>query len=92
MKITVAQLKSMLEKKDFLLVNVHVPYDGQNEQNSGKLPADKRAKIVLYCRSGNMSRVAERTLLGLGFSNVLDVQGGMLAWQAAGYPLISAPG
>lgn len=103
-KITAAQLKSMLEKKDFLFVNVHVPYDGQIErtdlfvpydqieQKLGEFPSEKRAEIVLYCRSGNMSGIAARRLASLGYSDVFDLDGGMLAWQAAGYPLISAPG
>lgn len=60
--ITVTQLKSMLDNKDFLLVNVHIPYAGEIkgtdlfisyneiERNLGKLPADKSAGIVVYCR------------------------------------------
>jgi rhodanese-related sulfurtransferase len=101
--ITVTQLKAMLAKKDFLLVNVHVPYAGEIEgtdlfipydtveQNLVKLPADKAAKIVVYCRSGNMSNIAVRTLDRLGYTNVLDVTGGMEMWTQSGYPLASNP-
>jgi rhodanese-related sulfurtransferase len=98
--ITVTQLKSMLASKDFLLVNVHIPYEGQIketdlfvpyneiEQNLSRFPATKTEKIVVYCRSGNMSNIAAINLARLGYSNVLDVEGGMLAWEKAGYPLI----
>ena len=61
--ITPAQLKSMLQNKDFLLVNVHIPYVAEIEgtdlfvpyneiQQNDKLPSDKAAKIVVYCQSG----------------------------------------
>jgi rhodanese-related sulfurtransferase len=42
--------------------------------------------IVVICRSGNRSQAAADLLLAHGFSEVSNVQGGMLAWQRAGYP------
>lgn len=101
--ITVAQLKSMLGTKNFLMVNVHIPYAGEIkgtdlfvpyneiEQNLSKLPADKSASIVVYCRSGSMSSVAARTLTRLGYTDIRDVYGGMIAWENAGYQLVQAP-
>ncbi|HLB28050.1 MAG TPA: rhodanese-like domain-containing protein [Dehalococcoidales bacterium] len=99
--VTVAQLKTLLESKDFLLVNVHIPYEGEIkgtdlfvpyneiEQNLSRVP-DKNARIVVYCRSGRMSEIAAKTLAGLGYTDIRDVQGGMEAWTSAGYQLIYA--
>jgi len=94
------QLWAMLRKKDFLFINVHIPYEGEIEktdlfipydeieQNLDKLPSDKEAKIVLYCRTDRMSNIAARTLVKLGFKNVWNLKGGMIGWRQAGYPLI----
>jgi len=91
--ITPAQLKAMLENKDFLLINVHIPYEGEIpetdlfvpydeiEQNLSKFPENKGAKIVLYCRSGPMSATAAKTLVDLRFTNVRNLDGGMLEWE-----------
>ena len=55
------------------------------------MPADKNAKIVVYCRSGAMSSDAAQTLTRLGYTNIWDVDGGMMAWEKEGYQLIQAP-
>ena len=97
--LTPSQLAEMLGQKDFFFVNTHVPYEGeidptdaiipfdQIEQEIGQFPADKGAKIVVYCRSGRMSAIAADTLARLGYTNVWDLAGGMIAWEEAGFTL-----
>jgi adenylyltransferase/sulfurtransferase len=41
---------------------------------------DQNAELVLYCRSGARSDRAVRFLLRQGYSNVLNLKGGVLAW------------
>jgi len=52
--------------------------------DSLNLPKD--AEIYLTCRSGKRSGEAQARLKELGFMNVINVEGGFLAWHAAGYP------
>ena len=42
---------------------------------------------MLYCRSGNMSAEAAEMLVGLGYTDVWDLRGGMIAWERAGFRL-----
>jgi rhodanese-related sulfurtransferase len=47
----------------------------------------KNQQIVFVCRSGNRSQVACEQLVRLGYSNVRNFNGGMIAWRMAGLPL-----
>jgi rhodanese-related sulfurtransferase len=41
----------------------------------------KEQEVFLYCRSGNRSGQAAMVLESLGFTNVINVTGGMLSWR-----------
>jgi len=42
--------------------------------------------IVVYCHSGGRAALAAASLKRLGFGNVTSIAGGIVAWEAAGYP------
>ncbi|ODS87968.1 MAG: hypothetical protein BGO83_18180 [Devosia sp. 66-14] len=98
--ISAAELSEGLNDKDFVLVNVHIPYEGEiagtdlfvpYDQIATRLrefPSDKGKAIVLYCRSGRMSEIAAMTLVRLGYSKVSHLANGMNGWTAAGFPLL----
>jgi rhodanese-related sulfurtransferase len=102
--INSAQLAEMLKSKDFVFVNTHIPYEGEIavtdafiayneiEKNLDKLPTDKNAKIVLYCRSGRMSEIAAKTMVKLGYTNIWNHTGGMIEWEKQGNVLLHKQG
>gem|GEM_PF-280664 len=98
--VTPAELAAMLENKDFLFINTHIPYAGEIEQTDlflpydkaadqlGKPPADTGAKIVVYCRSDRMSRISIEEWVKAGYTNLYNLDGGFAAWEEAGYELL----
>lgn len=98
--ITPGELAAMLESKDFLFINTHMPYEGEIEQTDiflpydqaaqqlDQLPADRNAKIVVYCRSDRMSRISVEEWAKAGYTNLYDLDGGFVAWEEAGYEVL----
>ncbi len=98
--ISAIELQTMLEDKDFVMVNVHTPWEGDIPQTdlrlpydeiSGKLdqlPAEKDAKIVAYCLTSGMAKKAVASLLNEGYINIWMLEGGTTAWQEAGFTII----
>lgn len=94
MNITVQELKKKMDAgEDFVLIDVREPYEHQefniggtlipmgNLPNSlNDLAKHKDEEVILYCRSGNRSGMAQQFLLQNGFKNVLNLTGGMLSW------------
>lgn len=50
---------------------------------------DRDVPYLLYCRTGNRSQQAREIMEDLGFSDVSDIDGGMVAWLDDGKPFVT---
>ncbi len=95
-KVDVVTFKEELSKnKDIQLIDVRTPEEYQkgyienailidyfSEDFSIKIQElDKEKPVYLYCRSGNRSGKASIMLLDLGFTEIVDLEGGYMAWS-----------
>lgn len=64
---------------------VLIPHDRLEQQLATLEPARDR-EIVLYCRSGRRSLLAENALREHGFTRLRQLDGSWRAWDAAGLP------
>ncbi len=55
------------------------------------LPRDPEAVLVVLCRSGSRGKQACQKLLGAGWQNLVNVEGGTRAWEQAGLPVVRGP-
>ncbi|MEO0732854.1 MAG: rhodanese-like domain-containing protein [Bacteroidota bacterium] len=69
------------ERAEFNIGGIHVPL-GQLTMSFDKLAPHKEEEIIVYCRSGKRSAMAQELLRQAGFANVRNLEGGMLAYQA----------
>ncbi|QQL49071.1 rhodanese-like domain-containing protein [Mucilaginibacter ginkgonis] len=100
-EVTVQELKEMRDNgADFQLIDVREDFEyemsnlaGQNIPLGGILiETDKISKdkpVVIMCRSGKRSAVALHQLEAQGYTNLANLQGGILAWQAEIDPTIT---
>jgi rhodanese-related sulfurtransferase len=63
---------------------LNIPFDQVAERIS---EVDTPHGVALYCMVGPRARKGEAALLDAGYTSVLHLEGGMAAWQAAGFPV-----
>ena len=68
---------------------LHVPR-GLVEKLAADILPDLDAAIVVVCASGHRAVLVADALQQLGYTHVRYLDGGLLAWQAAGFPLAPA--
>jgi rhodanese-related sulfurtransferase len=61
---------------------------GQLDQRLPEIARYKNQPVALICRSGNRSAKAQMLLEQAGFSAAANVEGGMIAWQRSGLPVV----
>ncbi|WPU94520.1 rhodanese-like domain-containing protein [Mucilaginibacter sabulilitoris] len=100
-EITVQELKEKLDKgEDFQLIDVREDFEYETSNLGGQLiplggiliEADKISKdkpVVVMCRSGKRSAAAIMQLQQLGYTNLSNLQGGILAWAAEVDPTLN---
>ena len=98
-EVDVATVASIKEQPDVFVLDVreideytagHIPGVTLIPMNDvpsrlQEIPTDKT--VILTCRSGNRSAQVTSFLQEQGYTNVHNMQGGILAWQEAGYPV-----
>ncbi len=53
-----------------------------------QVPADKDARIVITCASGHRGGIIMMALRLMGYTDVVNLAGGMGGWKAAGMPVV----
>ena len=91
-----AQEVSVVQLKDFLLIDVRTPEEYQEETIPSAIninvendsfrseveKIDKNTPLIIFCKSGGRSETAAEILNNLGFTNVKEIEGGFEAWKA----------
>jgi rhodanese-related sulfurtransferase len=66
---------------------VHIPLR-QLAKKLDQLPSDKNAPLAVICRIGGRSSYGTMALWLLGYRNLRNIAGGMLAWEKEGFPVV----
>jgi rhodanese-related sulfurtransferase len=98
--VSTVQATHLINREDALLVDVREPGEfgaghilgARNVplariDGSGDLAKRKDKPVILYCDGGERATKAAAALRKLGFSRVVNLSGGLPAWQQAGLPV-----
>lgn len=67
-------VRTMEEYMEYRLENsILIPVDDISEETLNQKISNKNTKIIVYCRSGNRSKIASQKLIDLGYTNVYDM-------------------
>ena len=69
------------EHEDFNIGGVLLPLGNIRNLQIDDIDGWKDEEVICYCRSGNRSGMACMVLESAGFTNVKNLNGGMMAWQ-----------
>lgn len=94
--------QSLDNKENVTILDVRTPEEYQEGHLKGsillpvtevkekvtKVLPDKDQKIYVHCRSGARSAKATSEMKKLGYTNVYNMQGGIMAWERLEYPVV----
>lgn len=71
---------------------IHVGYDNFDLESTTKLLSDKSQPIVVYCSLGIRSEDIAERLIASGYTNVLNLYGGIFEWKNKNFKVYNAEG
>jgi len=105
-ELTPGEAAAELEQGEAALIDVREPHEHEEAHIDGarlvppgilrdqieSVVPDHSQRVILYCRSGNRSAKAAAAMAELGYSNVANVDGGIVLWKEQGLPVVEAEG
>jgi rhodanese-related sulfurtransferase len=80
-QLNLLDVREDYERADFNIGGVHIPLGKIQSMQLDDIEDWKDKEVIIYCRSGNRSGVAGLFMEQLGFKNVVNLTGGLVAWQ-----------
>ena len=81
-KLNLLDVREPQENADFNIGGILLPLGKVQSMQIDEIEELRDKEVLIYCRSGNRSGQACMILEQFGFTNVSNVVGGMLDWQA----------
>jgi rhodanese-related sulfurtransferase len=75
-----------VDKDGYIEGGVHIPFS-DFLTSLDQIPADKDTRIVVYCASGHRGSMAAMALRLLGYTDVVNLGGGLGAWKSSTLPV-----
>jgi rhodanese-related sulfurtransferase len=82
-KLNLVDVREVSEHNEFNIGGLLIPLGKIRSMDVDQLENLKDQEVICYCRSGNRSGQACQVLDMLGFTNTLNLEGGMIAWRKA---------
>jgi rhodanese-related sulfurtransferase len=79
--INLVDVREPHEHADFNIGGILLPLGHVQTMQIDEIEDLRDKEVYVYCRSGNRSGQACMILEQMGFTNLVNVSGGMLAWQ-----------
>ncbi|SHN45226.1 rhodanese-like domain-containing protein [Chitinophaga sp. CF418] len=79
--LNIVDVREPHEHAEFNIGGILVPLGEIRAMQVDELEDLKDQEVIVYCRSGGRSGQAAMILETMGFQNVKNLTGGMLAWQ-----------
>ncbi len=101
-EVSVGDVKKMIDSKEKIIIldvrdkdefeTGYIPgarnlSRGMLEFKIDTLIPDKNASVIVYCGIDLRGPLATKTLNEMGYKNAVNINGGLKAWKAAGYPI-----
>ncbi|MBN1411838.1 MAG: rhodanese-like domain-containing protein, partial [Spirochaetales bacterium] len=95
-------IRDNAKNKKFILIDIRTPEEFEGPHIKGAInidyyspdfknqlkKLDRSKKYLIYCRSGNRTGKSLAIFKDLGFKEVYDLGGGIIAWAAGGFPIV----
>jgi rhodanese-related sulfurtransferase len=81
-KVNLLDVREPDEHAEFNIGGTFIPLGQVMAMQVDALDELKNEEIICYCRSGKRSTQAAMMLETMGFTNVVNLEGGMIAWQS----------